>query len=493
VVATSSFARIRWQPIEPASVDPAAASLSPFGLEAARPAVDAQRDALAATLAAIGWPRHPDPAATVKDEAEFLLQAAAEVEHQFIVQYLYAAFSLDRDRSTIADEWFQHLDAIAKEEMGHLLTVQNLLTLLGRPGHFGRERSPAPEGTPFPLSLQPFGLPFVSRFLVAESPIDAELPDDLGDRKATIDHVGVLYAMLYWLFQDGNAPQEPWILPVDHLPQDRHLAPPDYGDAATVAEIVNRASEWSALDDVSIPGIHVLPPEAAPLSTPAEMADAARRAIYDVAVQGEGPAGDPDPGADSSHYHRLLAIYVAVKAHAGALPVRDVPTDPRTEPADGADPEQDPVVITDARARTLARAFDIRYERLLLDIALAAETPRSRTVDGQSLRQILALEWAIFTEMVQGIAPLARLLVTLPLKASQSGAAPPFAGPPFASPADSLSNGELARWRRQLTLIEEALVLAAEEPDVLGNLAEIDRLHLPFVQARIAELEEDPG
>ena len=38
----------------------------------------------------------PDPPLTKRDSAIFLMQIAAEIEHALLVQYLYAAFSLNR-------------------------------------------------------------------------------------------------------------------------------------------------------------------------------------------------------------------------------------------------------------------------------------------------------------------------------------------------------------------------------------------------------------
>src|SRR5205085_11727209 len=69
------------------------------------------------------------------DEAVFLLQSAAKIEHALMVQYLYAAFTLELDASKLtgpnvpADagdltlRWFRSIFQIAKEEMAHLLTV----------------------------------------------------------------------------------------------------------------------------------------------------------------------------------------------------------------------------------------------------------------------------------------------------------------------------------------------------------------------------------
>src|SRR5918998_4558616 len=87
-----------------------------------------------------GWP-------SPLDKAEILLESAAEIEHSLMVQYLYAAYSLksadevtDPQQQAALDDtsahsWPQVRLAIAREEMGHLLTVQNLLLLLGLPLH----------------------------------------------------------------------------------------------------------------------------------------------------------------------------------------------------------------------------------------------------------------------------------------------------------------------------------------------------------------------
>src|ERR1700678_6496 len=72
------------------------------------------------------------------DDLIDLLHSAAGIEHELMVQYLYAAYSLGGDQVPKTDvahamvrEWRRNLLAIAKEEMGHFLTVQNILTVLG--------------------------------------------------------------------------------------------------------------------------------------------------------------------------------------------------------------------------------------------------------------------------------------------------------------------------------------------------------------------------
>src|SRR5438105_14568049 len=77
-----------------------------------------------------------DPVLEPRDEAVFLLHAAAEVEHALMVQYLYAAYSLREGFTgpgapSELNSWRRTLVQIAREEMAHLLTVQNLLHLIG--------------------------------------------------------------------------------------------------------------------------------------------------------------------------------------------------------------------------------------------------------------------------------------------------------------------------------------------------------------------------
>lgn len=63
------------------------------------------------------------------DEAVFLLQTAAEIEHALMVQYLYSALSVELDASKLTGtsippsagdltlRWFREIFQIAKEEM----------------------------------------------------------------------------------------------------------------------------------------------------------------------------------------------------------------------------------------------------------------------------------------------------------------------------------------------------------------------------------------
>src|SRR5262245_3758362 len=75
-------------------------------------------------------PAH-DPPLAPRDEAVFLLHTGAEIEHALLVQYLYAAYSLKSPQEVPPEHapkvqaWRKTLLGIAREEMGHLITVQN--------------------------------------------------------------------------------------------------------------------------------------------------------------------------------------------------------------------------------------------------------------------------------------------------------------------------------------------------------------------------------
>jgi hypothetical protein len=100
---------------------------------------------------------------TWPDHLTLLLHAAAGVEHELMVQYLYAAYSLGGDQipteqRDLVQLWRRNFLAIAKEEMGHFLTVQNILTLLGAPTLWGRGNYPW-DNKYFPLRKHEFSPP----------------------------------------------------------------------------------------------------------------------------------------------------------------------------------------------------------------------------------------------------------------------------------------------------------------------------------------------
>ena len=114
-----------------------------------------------------------------REELINALHEACEIEHGLLVQYLYAALSmkksLDEGLSThqqrLVRDWEMDILLVAREEMGHLAIVCNLLAAIGAPAKFDRPPMPRKiDYYPFPFDLVPFGDDALYRFLVFELP-----------------------------------------------------------------------------------------------------------------------------------------------------------------------------------------------------------------------------------------------------------------------------------------------------------------------------------
>jgi hypothetical protein len=83
-----------------------------------------------------------------------VLAEAAELEHNLLCSYLYAAFSLKRsDAEGLAahelaavSRWRASILAVCMEEMAHLAQIGNLMLALGARPHFDRPNLPVPPG-----------------------------------------------------------------------------------------------------------------------------------------------------------------------------------------------------------------------------------------------------------------------------------------------------------------------------------------------------------
>jgi len=122
-----------------------------------------------------------------------LLTEAAEIEHNLLCSYLYAAFSLKSvneslspTESSAVSEWREKIMTVAREEMGHLLLVNNLLVAIGGPPHFDRPNLPVPPGyhpAEFVIRLTPFTKDTLQHFIFLERPDDVPVGDGTTFRK----------------------------------------------------------------------------------------------------------------------------------------------------------------------------------------------------------------------------------------------------------------------------------------------------------------------
>lgn len=404
------------------------------------------------------------PGRTARLKAVYLLQIAAEVEHALMAQYLYAAYSLDEalDRFTATpalpeiDRWKRDIRLIAREEMGHFVTVQNLLISLGADIYVNRENnfSDHPDAYPFPVRFERFGVHPLARYVATERPASEEIRSPrtraelrrilrLADRaeKIKVQRVGVLYAALYWLFLRTDASVGPW--PMTALLKKCmrkaelsgvHVRDSDFVSRADYEEFEARADEWGVFED----SLHV--DEADPRSR-------ALKAIHRIMLQGEGPSGaECDEGQDESHFCRFLSIYRDVIAKPNLLAAaRRVPLNPVVPDRHRKDPvHAGAEFITHPESRRWAKLFNIRYQMLLLDMLLALSTSRRKD---PNLRKMLT-KWASRHEM-EHLKQIGQLLPTLPRK---SGGSNLRAGAPFETAQFPPDNAK--RWDMQRVLIK---------------------------------------
>jgi CDGSH-type Zn-finger protein/uncharacterized Fe-S cluster protein YjdI len=119
------------------------------------------------------------------------LYEAAELEHNLMCTYLYAAFSLrsgtaeglSAEEADATARWRRAILEVAIEEMGHLTAVWNITAALGGSPRFGRMNFPLdPGGLPANVivRLAPFSDEVLQHFIYLERPTNSAEPDGAG-------------------------------------------------------------------------------------------------------------------------------------------------------------------------------------------------------------------------------------------------------------------------------------------------------------------------
>src|SRR6478752_9098949 len=126
-----------------------------------------------------------------REQLLFNLYEAAELEHNLMCTYLYAAFSL-RDategnfrpqEAEAVERWRKTIVQVAIEEMGHLTAVWNISAALGGAPRFGRANFPLDPGylpADIVVKLAPFGESALQHFVYLERPEDSAELDGEG-------------------------------------------------------------------------------------------------------------------------------------------------------------------------------------------------------------------------------------------------------------------------------------------------------------------------
>ena len=365
---------------------------------------------------------------SARDYAVHLLRVAAEVEHALMVQYLYAATSLDPSVDTSPENYVAKVMRIAVQEMGHLATVQNMLLLTGGSGAVHMQRDTLRKNdpvNPIPFVLEPIGPAAIAKFVVAEMPatIPAVKVQQVAkllalakrDSGAEPHRVGAIYTVLRWLFMprdEANA----WVdlTSLADLDPDFRVSDADLTPAAEMQELEAGVDEWNA----NAFGII--------LANPRNCADVVA-AIDLVSAQGEGwdSAGD-------THFAEFLEMDDALTVGLPAGLVRPIAKSPTLTPGNGG---ENYVLIEDSYTAAWGAVFSLQYSLLVLSIyhSLVLRRP---TDGSPGLRGVLA-EMAL-GGMRRIIGPVSEVLAGLPLRSGE----PSLAGPPYDLDPQFLAPGE---------------------------------------------------
>jgi hypothetical protein len=403
---------------------------------------------------------------TGKDFLTMLLHVDAEIEHGLMLQYLYAAYSIGGDqvpeqyRENVRS-WQNIILGIAKEEMGHFVSVQNVLKLIGAPLNFGRENYPwETPFYPFPFTLEAFSLRSLAKYVYAEAPIvwlnskDPMAKEIKDSVKVSVDDPHTVGALFKIILQLVKKP---------HFIPDEIFQPATYPYQAKFEEWGRGYIAGNRGQDPG--GNFKTSPEV--LVKPLLSRDDAYNVLNQIAEQGEGEDISKDL---PSHFERFLFVYKELKEiieKEGNLfsPARNVAINPYV--AANQQPESDTKgmdalpeneAITNPEACLWANLFNIRYRMLLQYLNHSFLLEEKPDEAGIRLPRGLIIN-SSFGEMYN-LRSIAAVLVQKPLAAANTTK---MAGPPFLIPYSiNLPFGEANRWRlHKECLLESARIRTA--------------------------------
>jgi hypothetical protein len=421
---------------------------------------------------------YPPSEFTWPDYVVYLLHVAAEIEHSLMIQYLYAAYSLGGPQVPAAHmeyarRWQEIILGIAKEEMGHLMTVQNVLMLLGAAPSVDRQDYPFDsEFYPFTFNLRPLTLGSLATYVCAESPSPWQGKEATAVKArarvaagANVNGVGRLYARLIDILSDqGRIPDTAF----QPSARERQASWHDWGRGYTAG--------LSGQESGNVPGA-----KAAELIVwKCDSRDSAVAALSEIGEQGEAlhhiPAdatfgAGPSVSDEKSHFRRFLGIYHDMDRLGGRAHnlTRNLVENPRTSPLvdiarikRGKTPALAPTrtkpaakpaahVITHPRALRWSHLFNLRYRMLLVNVMHALQHPGS-AVNGESAMRGYLIN-RTFGEMYN-LRAIGGRLVQLPIASGNQNL---LAGPPFEMPYSlRLPDSESDRWRLHRDLYKAA-------------------------------------
>ena len=324
------------------------------------------------------------------------LYEAAELEHNLMCTYLYAAFSLrdgvaeglTTEEAAAVGRWRQVLLSVAIEEMGHLAAVWNITSALGASPRVGRGNFPLDPGylpACVVVKLAPFSAETLQHFVFLERPHGS----------TERDGAGFAYERSY-VRGVGGARLTP-------LGVDYDTVGTFYGAVAQgLRALVARYGEADTFD--GDPGLQLSPAEVELAGVKHVVCLKTALAAFDAIVtQGEGAPRD----SVGSHYQKFLVIRSELAAlsaknpgFAPAFPAATNPVLRRPPRPEGR------VWLENPDAVAAVDVGNASYGLMLRLLAYAY------AVHGPSAEKSLVVDLAI--GLMQAIAPLAERAARLP-------------------------------------------------------------------------------
>jgi len=391
-----------------------------------------------------------------------LLVNAAEIEHGLMIQYLFA--SATAGRTDLAE----YLSILAIEEMGHFLTVQNLLIAFGAEPHMQHgDWIETAIFKPFAFRLEQASKASVAKYAIAEMPdehsrhIDeaqrAVLPAIFNDAvkstgaQGVMPHrVGLLYAKIYWLLRTSDAP----------LPEGQSEPWEDF----PIAEATENAPNWHITDGLfrsdRLARLGLLENWTAP-GRDLKVRKLARRedalqAIADLSAQGEGFGGSPD-----GHFDKLV--------RAWELPDSDYPVltsfaqDPwYGDAAAGDNAGRTGDQITNPVAAAFAKMGDKAYEIVVLATAMSLLLPDEAINEDRA-----SVAYASMACMKSCLLPCITLLARTPVSAD-STVSRKLSGLPYLQTPLLAASDAAAAYVRMSVLKDAIVAIAADVQQIPG-------------------------
>lgn len=391
-----------------------------------------------------------------RDRLVELLTVAAELEHALCCQYLFAAFSLKGPEEGLTHRqlelvrgWKSTLYMIARQEMVHLATVNNLLTAIGEAPYFGRADFPTtdrhlPHGVE--LHLRPFDLQFVEDSLRFEEPPDEDPEFELGN----------LYAEVEKLFESLGRDGKALLIGPREAQIDNSIMLPSYPHTDRAL----RRPMWDMLIRKVLTMEDVL------------------AAIRQVRDEGEGISGAVDAAGHFQMFEKMRDDFVTeLQANVAFRPSRPVVMNPWSLKPTGVAPGVVPGNhhLKFQPAIDMADTFNLAYEIMLrMMILFFTQNPLSRS-------GFRAIQHVVFLPlMALVIRPLGEFLTYLPADdpGEEDRAGAPFRVPrrvaqlPHAEAAWRVLDGQLAQLHEQVNELKGRTGLPSWMPPRLETLAE---------------------